>query len=566
MNSTERVTAALGLSSSATTKFDKALDVDNGGVLLALPALLANGLLDSLNVFDFKSGYYRIEDIFLVIAFMALARVKNINRLSEVSPGEWGRLLGLDRIPEMKTLRDKVDFLSHDSNERILDEWKAGRSKDWMTTAEGVIGHFFVDGHVRTYFGNIANLPYRYVPRQKLCLRGMTDYWVNDQTGKPFLCITTPFSKGLISMLKEKIIPELLKTVPHQPSEEELEKDKRLCRFTVIFDREGFSLKLFKELWDEHRIACQTYNKYSKDDWPGTEFNTITLDTPFETTKEVNMAERGVCRLKDFWIREIRQLTENGHQISIYSTEFHAEAKHILVHMDCRKSQENFFRYGRQEYNIDTLSSYEKTDVDETVNVVNPKYRQLEKDIRSAAGKLGRKHLKRKEMSLKDNPTEKDIKRYEARQGELTKEIEELTEVVKSKKTEKKNTTKHITVKELPEEFQFKMFQGGRKKFIDIIKMIAYRAETAISNIVKPHLSKHDKDTARNLVKNIFQTSADIHPDYREKILAVKLHFQDTHKKDKVIKKLLQFLNETEYYFPGTDLKLSYDFVSGKNP
>ena len=141
-----------------------------------------------------------------------------------------------------------------------------------------------------------------------------------------------------------------------------------------------------------------------------------------------------------------------------------------------------------------------------------------------------------------------------------------MTQLVKSKKTEKKNTDKHIPVKELPEEFKFKMFHGGRKKFIDIIKMIAYRAETALSNIIKPHLSKYDKDTARNIVKNIFQTSADIHPDYEKKILAVKLHFQATHKKDKVIKKLVEFLNETDYCFPGTDLKLSYDFVSAKNP
>jgi hypothetical protein len=354
--------------------------------------------------------------------------------------------------------------------------------------------------------------------------------------------------------------------VPNQASEEELKKDKRRCRFTGIFDREGFSVKLFKELWDEYRIACQTYNKYPKDDWPETEFNAICLDTPFGITKEVNMAERGVCRLKDFWIKEVRQLTETGHQISIYSTEFYAESKHILVHMDCRKSQENFFKYSRQEYNIDTLSSYEKADVDETVEVVNPKHRQLEKDIRSAAGKLGRKHLKRKEISLKDNPSEKDIKRYEARQGELTKEIGELTDTVKIKKAEKKDTAKHITVEELPEEFKFKMFHGGRKKFIDIIKMIVYRAETAMANIIKPHLTKHDKDTARHIIKNIFQTPADIHPDYENKILAVKLHYQDTHKKDKVIKKLIEFLNETEYCFPGTDLTISYNFISEKNP
>ena len=74
---------------------------------MALPALLSNGLLDSMNTFDFSEGFYRIHDIFLTMAFMVLSRIVNINQLGEVSPGEWGKLLGIDRIPCPKTIRPK---------------------------------------------------------------------------------------------------------------------------------------------------------------------------------------------------------------------------------------------------------------------------------------------------------------------------------------------------------------------------------------------------------------------------------------------------------------------------
>ena len=114
----------------------------------------------------------------------------------------------------------------------------------------------------------------------------------------------------------------------------------------------------------------------------------------------------------------------------------------------------------------------------------------------------------------------------------------------------------------MPEEFKFVRFHGGRKKFIDIIKMIAYRAETAMANIILPELSRHDKDIAKAVIKAIFKTPANIIPDYQKKQLTVELHYLSTHKKDRIIKKLMTGLNGTEFTFPGTDLRLFYKFVS----
>ncbi len=515
-----------------------------------------------MNSFNFSEGFYRIYDIFLTIAFMVLARVGNINRLGDVSPGEWGKLLGIDRIPAVKTMREKADELSHGQNEANLDKWISEHSSTWMEKNEDTIGRLYVDGHVRTYFGK-TKLPRRYVSRQHLCLRGMTDYWINDQNGAPFFNVTTPFSKGLIEILQTKIIPKLLEEMPCQKTAYELAENPDIYRFLIIFDREGYSMKLFKDLWEKHRIACQTYNKYPKDAWDENDFIEVEVIHPFDNVEKTKIAEKRVYdKTNDFYCREVRQLTESGHQVSVISTDFISKAEYIYSHMQSRTSQENFFKYARQDYNIDTLNSYEKTNVDETETVVNPVYRQLEKDLNSLRAKLARRTLKRQQLTLKENPTEKERRNFEEREGMLTKEILEFEETITEKKKTRKNTDKYITVKELPEEFEFVQFHGGRKKFIDIIKMIAYRAEVAMSNVIMPILGKYEKDTAKSIIESIFKTPANIIPLYDKNILKVELHYTSSHKKDKIIQSLMNFLNETEMEFPETNLKLFYKFVS----
>lgn len=543
----------------AETAFRPASSLSNGGVLFALPALAANGLFDSLDIFDFDTKYYRIQDIFTVIAFMVLCRIESINRLDSVPPGEWGRLIGLDRIPEKKTLRIKADEISSGANEDNLNNWIAKRSEDWIkTTDDETIGNFYLDGHVRTYFGK-EKLPYRYVARQKLCMRGLTDYWVNDAVGNPFFAVTTPFTKGLIASLKEDIIPKLLKLVP-ELSEGDLKSNTP--RFTMIFDREGYSMALFKELWDKFRVACQTYHKFPKEDWPETDFTTHKEETVFGTIVEMKIAERIVSPIKEFELREVRFLAENNHQVSILTRDYRPSTHAVITHMKSRLSQENFFRYGRQEFNLDTLASYRKIDVDDTTKVINPTYRGLEKDINSLKGKLGRRHLQQKELILPDNPTDKQQKKYEAKQGDLTAEIKEFEERLVATKTLKKSTDKHIQFKELPEDHKFQTLHGGRKKMIDIIKMICYRAEVAMTNIIVQQLSVYDRDTARAIVKNIFKMSADIHPDYEKNKLFVRLHHMKTRKIDSKVRVLMGHLNQSGFKFPGTDLELFYDFVS----
>lgn len=510
-----------------------------------------------MDTFDYDEKYYRLQDIFMVIAFMALGRIETINRLDSVAPGEWGRLMGIDRIPEKKALREKLDEVSSDLKK--LDNWIGERAQQWIqTSGNEIIGRFFLDGHVRTYFGN-QKLPYRYVARQKLCMRGLTDYWVNDAVGNPFFSVTSPFTKGLIAALKEDILPKLTTLIPQQ-SQEDIDNDIPL--FTMIFDREGYSMTLFKELWKEHRIACQTYHKFPKEDWPESEFKVHKEETVFGTTVEMKIAEKFISPIKDFELREVRFIAEDNHQVTILTRDFRPSTHEVITHMKSRLSQENFFRYGRQEFNLDTLASYKKVDVNETINVTNPKYRKLDHDVKSLSSKIGRRLLEQKKLSLPESPTDAQQMKFEAKQGDLTDKIEEYDAKLTEKKAERKATDKHIQFKDLPEDHKFQTLHGGRKKMIDVIKMICYRAEVAMANIIVPNMSIYDRDTARTIIKNIFQTSADIHPDYENNKLTVLLHHMNNRKADVMVRILMKELNKSEFNYPGTELTLEYKFVS----
>ena len=137
----------------------------------------------------------------------------------------------------------------------------------WMEADPEEAGYLYVDGHVRVYTGDEANLPRRYVSRQRLCLRGATDYWVNDAIGRPFFVVSKAAADGLADCLLKDIAPDLLARVPGQPAEEELEHDPLLHRFVIVFDREGATHSLLAGLW-KHRIGAITYRKNVKDVWP----------------------------------------------------------------------------------------------------------------------------------------------------------------------------------------------------------------------------------------------------------------------------------------------------------
>ena len=555
----ERVEAITGAISQAETEFEDLSDVENGGVLFALPSLLSNGLLKHIpNLFKLPPGFYGLVHVFLLLGFMALARVKTMERLRYVSPGEWGKLLGLDRIPEVRTLREKVGCLCND--EAKIGEWSSSLAQDWMATEPEAAGLLYVDGHVRVYHGSKTKLPKRYVARQKLALRGVTDYWVNDKIGRPFFRVSSPFSHGLLAMLENEIVPRLIKEVPNQPGNADLERNEDFYRFVLIFDREGYSPDFFLRMVKQ-RIACQTYRKYPSEKWPEKEFHRCEVKMHYGEHVEMELAERGCWLGGKLWVREIRKKGKNGHQTSVLSTDFRSLQTEIASHMFSRWTQENFFKYMMEHFNLDALAGYELASVDETSTVVNPLYRNIEGRIKSTAAKLVRRKAIFQDMQLLEkNLAPKEVEKFELKKGGLYEEIEVMENELSALKLERKQTKKHIPYSELPEDDKFQQIAPARKQLLDTVKMIAYRAETSMSFLLRDCLGR--KDDARPLLREIYNTSAEIIPDKENKLLTVKLHHLANQQSDNAIRMLCNDLNDSETIYPGTEYRMIFDMVS----
>jgi len=383
--SLERVAAAMGELESAPIEFQSTCDVAQGGVLLALPALLAAGLLcHTAEFYQLPKGFYGIESIFLLLGLMALARIRSLEQLRYQAPGEWGKLVGLDRIPEVRTLRAKLKLLCQNLGRAM--RWNAQLAKDWIARQNDAELYFYCDGHVRVYHGDQTALPRHYVARERLCLRATTDYWINAMDGQPFLYVNKEVDPGLIATLQQDVIPWLEASVAKTPEQERrLAEDARTHWFTLVFDREGYSPELFAQMWKK-RIAILSYHKFPQDDWPREEFTTHGVLLAGGETVTMQLAERGSQLSNKLWLREIRKLTDSGHQTSILTTNFQAPMTTLAVSLFARWSQENFFRYMREHYSLDRLIEYGTEPIPDAISVVNPAWRKLDSQIRSQAG------------------------------------------------------------------------------------------------------------------------------------------------------------------------------------
>lgn len=556
-NELSRLACSLGRMEAVDPCFTTALDIPNAGVLLAIPALLANGLIrHTATHFKLPRGYYGLYTLFLLTAFMLLARIRAIEGLRYCAPGEWGKLLGLDRIPEVKTLRRKI---SHLAEEGKVAEWSAELCQDWMSENPEHTAALYIDGHVRVYHGNQAKIPKHYVAREKLCLKATCDYWVNAIDGKPFFLISKDVDPGLLRVLEDEIVPRAIREVPKQPSEEILEQDRLLHRFILVFDREGYSPDFMLRM-KQQRIACLTYNKFPGEDWPEQEFHHREVTLISGEVVVMRLAERGILFKNGLWARETRRLTENGHQTSIISTAYRLEIGVLAMGMFARWSQENFFKYMRQHYSLDRLVEYAAEELPDQTVVVNPKYRGLDGEIRSKLGKLNRKMALFGELTIDGEIASAKVEAYQKQKAEIQEEIALAQKEIEGLKADRRATKRHVTIVELPPEERFQRLKSKSKDFLDTIKMICYRAETAMVKVLRESMCR--TEDARSFIQSLYQTEADIIPDEKNGLLIVRLHHMANRCHDETARFLCSTLNETETVFPGTKLRLFYEMVS----
>lgn len=462
-------------------------------------------------------------------------------------------ILGLDRIPEVRCLREKIREII---DRKKAEELNHALSQSWIEADD--VGIFSVDGHVRTYHGKQARLPKKYVSRQKLCLAGTTDYWVNNSHGLPYIVATGELNEKLKDCIETQIVGALLQDTQGRVDEAALQANPQLERMTIVFDREAYDGGFFKRLWHEHRIAVITYRKNVKDRWDEKEFKPYTT-TVIHKAVTMSLAMRE-SQIQGCDVREIRKLTEGGHQTAIITTHKTASIEEIAGRMFSRWSQENFFQYMMHNDGYDKLTQYGVEEVDPSMKVVNPLYKKCSTELRQVRAKASRVKAQLYAVMAKNLDKAIDAEQVVV-QSPLQQTGQSLETAIASLLQERKTLPYYISVGDMVADERFNKLTSESTLFMNVIRMIVYRAETAVTTLVSQTYARAAEE-GRMLVKEIIKSDADLKADYENSTLTVCLHSLSTPRANRAVRSLCTLLNDTETVYPGTTLLMRFETLA----
>jgi transposase len=538
--SMDRLLAAMGLLDDATPLFAKAASVPRAGVLLAVPSLVAGGLLSVARKIYGSIGpaFYGLRTTLVAYVLLALLRIPRPETLKEYAPNDLGRIVGLDRMPEVKTLRRKLARLAALKGSRELGREMALRR---IRERGRLLGFLYVDGHVRAYHGKHA-IAKGYVTRTRLAAPATTDYWINDRTGDPLFVVTADANSAMTKML-----------VPILNQVRELIGPER--RITIVFDRGGWSPKLFCELLAMN-FDILTYRKGHTRRIAEKRFipRKARLDgRPVKYLLHDQAARflRGKLRL-----RQVTRLTEQGHQTPVLTSRWDLRDSVIAYRMFERWRQENFFKYMRQEFLIDALADYDIEPDDPARSVPNPARKEVDRQLRLERAKLRGLQETYGTTALDylegRSPT---MRAFTAAEKKVRQEIAEIRDRIVDLASRRKSLHARVSLAEAHPGQEAVKLSTERKHLTNILKMVAYQIESDLVGQIRP-LYARAEDEGRTFIQAALQNTAAIEPTKNE--LHVTFAPLSSPHRSKAFAALCENLNRTNTQFPGTALTMRF--------
>jgi hypothetical protein len=535
----DRQLAYLGLLDDAAPLFGEGSSVPGVGVLLALPCLVQSGLFRITRKLYGEIGpaFYGLRTTLLTLLLMALLRIKRPEHLKEKDPATFGRLLGLDRAPEVKTLRRRLTRLAA---QHSAEQLGAELARVRVDQRGHLMGFLYVDGHVRAYHGQRPISSNAYVARRHLAMPASTDYWINDSSGDPLLVITGEADAALT-----KAMPRLLREVREVVGER---------RVTIVFDRGGFSPKLFAamiksgfDVLTYRKGRCRRINERRfvrrRAVLDGCSVDYLLHDEPVRFLK-------GKLRL-----RQVTRLCDGGHQTTVITSRWDLRDVEVAYRMFERWRQENFFKYMREEFLLDALVDYQIEPEDPTHTIPNPERRALDKEIHAARANLAR--LEREFGAAAANNAEQrrpTMRAFKIAHGRLGKQLRSARARVSRLFDQRRKVPKRVEVRDLNERTVVKL-ATERKHLTDIIKMVAYQAESDLLALLRPHYARVDQE-GRTLLHELFAIAGDIRVSDSE--LNITLAPLSSPHRTLAAQALCEILDKTATTFPGSRLRIRF--------
>jgi transposase len=537
----DRALARVGLLEDARPLFADADALPRAGVLLAIPLLEKHGLLSVFQRVYRSLGpaFYGLRTTVVVLFLCALLRIKRPEQLKEYRPQDLGRIVGLDRMPEVKTVRRKFTRLAvWQRAKQLMEELARARINEDLQR----IAFLYLDGHVREYHGKYR-LGKAKKPQRQVVTRAATDTWVHDANGEPLLVVTSEMNAKLTQVL-EPILEDVKRLVPEGQ------------RITIIFDRGGFSVKLFQRLI-QAGFDVITYRKGKIRKMPSSMFQRQRQKIDGQW-REYELCDRPRVRVgrlrpkrrKDqekpqyLWMREVRVLREDGRQTPVLTTRTDLQGVEVPYRMFRRWRQENYLQYMMEEFALDALVEYGAEDVSEVLDHPNPKWARLSRRLKAAKAEVKRLRAELgAAVAENEESTRRTVRGFKIAHAELRAQLEQAEARVQRLFEQRKKIPKRIPADDL------ETLKKEKKLIADAIKMAAYHVETELLGMLQEHYPRA-ADEGRTLLSAAFQSSARI--EVTDDELRVTIASQASPHRTAALAALCRDLNAQAAHFPGT--------------
>jgi len=378
-----------------------------------------------------------------------------------------------------------------------------------------------------------------------------TDNWVHDAQGEPLLVVTSPVNEKLTQVL-EPILADVRRLVGDQR------------RPTVIFDRGGFSPKLFARLiaagFDvityrkgkaKKLSAAQftakrqkidgAWRKYTVCDRPRVRVGAL----PAEGKKKGGKTK---AYKRYLWMREVRVLRDDGRQTPILTNREDLSAVMVAWRIFNRWRQENYFKYAEEEFALDALLEYGAEDLPEATDRRNPQWLKLTRQLKTLRAEVARLQSELgKEATTNEEAARPTMRGFKIAHAELRQQIEKAEAQIGRLLEQRAKTPQRIPASDL------KMLKTEKKLIADAIKMAAYQVETELLGMLQDHYARVDEE-GRTLLHAAFQSPAQLEITANE--LRVTIGSQSSPHRTAALAGLCAQLDSRAVAFPGTRLRL----------
>jgi hypothetical protein len=487
----------------------------------------------------------------VLLVFLSLLREPRAEGATRVPPAALGRVLGLDRAPEVKTIRRKLAELAAAGK---AAELQLAIARQHAARHPDELGFLYIDGHTRAYFGT-RDVQKMHLARMKHPGPGTEETWVTGSRGDPMLVVIAEPSASLATQIKG-LLPHLRAVCGEDTTP------------VLCFDRGGWSPDLFGDIIAA-RFGLLVYrkNQAGKDipdldddgfavmTWTGDDGRDHSYDLA-DGTIEVPVTS-GARKGETLTLRQVTR-RDKGRQVHILTTVSTSQlpAPGVACRMTGRWREENWFRYGRAHFDLDSLDSYAVTPDDPARMVPNPA-----KKTAAAAVKDARKTLadagtarQRKLGELRSPAPGSQTLITNAMLARLDVPADAARRSLQAAQAQAKATPAKIPLRE--HNPNLVRFEAQAKLITHAIKMAAFNAETSLARALNGSYARA-RDEAYALIREALHASGDIIPG--DSTLTVRLGPLSAPRRTRALAALCAQLNTTATCYPGTKLVLRYE-------